>query len=46
MDASRVTQLYFNEMVHLHGISKSITSDIDVRTRLSFNNVYHPQIDR
>ena len=31
LDASRVTRLYFDEVMRLHSLSKSIVSDLDVR---------------
>ena len=36
MDASQVTQIYFNETVHLHDIPKTITSDMDVKFMSNF----------
>jgi hypothetical protein len=36
MDVYRVAQLYFSEMVHLHGIPKSITLDRDVKFMSNF----------
>ncbi|CAA6674208.1 unnamed protein product [Spirodela intermedia] len=47
-DASKVASFYFREIVHLHGLPKSIVSDRDVRlleTKLKFSTTYHPQID-
>lgn len=36
MDTSQVTQIYFNETVHLHDIPKTITSDMDVKFMSNF----------
>jgi hypothetical protein len=36
MDAFQVTQIYFNEAVHLHDIPRTITLDMDVKFMSNF----------
>ncbi|BBN68348.1 transposable element gene [Prunus dulcis] len=44
-DTSNITKWFFREVVRLHGVPKSITSDHDFGTDLNHSSTAHPQMD-